>query len=426
MNEQIFFNALMLLFGIHIIHTYLTSLRGETVRSKVCCYMVWAVYILFLYLVMFSNSRYPLFTLLGNFILLAALLFVYGCGDIKTALFRSGIYHTSRMAVEVATQNILLVALSEDPFVAGNLISSIAMYIIVQIYKRWKGRDLTVPLSFRYWIRLFAVPLSSTVVIHYAHETAMHSGWMAFFYILSVFIILNNYLIFDLYDKMSAQMLMERQNRAYEQEIELCVRQAAEREEAYQQTRTLRHDLKGRLVALGAMLEEGQTERAKGEIARMLRENSLNRHGTAETGNLALDALVNYKYDAALSEGIRMECHLEVPAELFLDSTDLCVILGNLLDNAVEAVQKLPEGADRRISLTVRLTKGVILIAVENPYDGEIMEDGSGRIRSSKGREHGIGLLSVERIAEKYGGTVSIRHEGGMFRISVMLLQRKV
>ncbi|MCM1416750.1 MAG: hypothetical protein NC430_12615 [bacterium] len=67
-----------------------------------------------------------------------------------------------------------------------------------------------------------------------------------------------------------------------------------------------------RLVALGAMLEEGQTEKAKGEIARMLRENSLNRHGTAETGNLTLDALVNYKYDAALSEGIRMECHLEV------------------------------------------------------------------------------------------------------------------
>ncbi|MCM1416749.1 MAG: GHKL domain-containing protein [bacterium] len=54
------------------------------------------------------------------------------------------------------------------------------------------------------------------------------------------------------------------------------------------------------------------------------------------------------------------------------------------------------------------------------------MEDDRGRIRSSKGREHGIGLLSVERIAEKYGGTVSIRHEGGMFRISVMLLQRKV
>ena len=425
MNTQLFLDALMVFFGLHIIHIYLTSFQREAIYHKAYLCAAWAVYILFLYLVMFFNSRYPLLTLFGNIVLLTALLFAYGCGDVKTALFRSCVYQASRMTVEVVTQSLLLAALGEDSFVAGYFISTIAMYVIIQMYKRWKGRDLTAPLSFRYWIRLFFVPVSSIAIIYYAHATALYSGRMAFFYFLSILSILINYLIFDLYDKMSAQALLERQNRAYEQEIRLCVRQAAEREEAYRQTRTLRHDLKGRLVALSALLESGQTEETKREIEKMLKENSLNRHGTAETGNLALDALVNYKYAVATAEGIQMLCRLEVPAELFVNGTDLCVILENLLDNALEAVQNLP-GEDRQIILTVRLIKGALFITAENPYQGEITIDSQGKIQSSKIGEHGIGLLSVERTAEKYNGEVTISHENNTFRVTVMLCQREI
>ncbi len=426
MKEPLFLDILMVLFAIHIIHIYLTSFRREAVRHKAYRYAAWTVYVLFLYLVMFSNSKYPLVTLFGNLILLAALLFAYGCGDVKTALFRSCIYHASRMVVEVVTQGILLTTLAGDPFVVGNLISTIAMYIIIQLYKLWKGRDLAVPLSFRYWIRLFLVPVSSMFITHYAHVAALHSGETAFFYFLSIFIILNNYLIFDVYDKMSAQSLMERQNHAYEQEIRLCVRQAAEREEAYRQTRILRHDLKGRLVALRALLEAGMTQETRMEIEKMLEENSLRRHGAVETGNLALDALVNYKCAAASAEGIRVTCQLDVPTELFVEGSDLCIILENLLGNALEAVRQLTEENDKWISLTVRLVKGVLLITVENPYSGKVILDSLGKLRSSKDGDHGIGLVSVERTAEKYAGEISIHYGDRIFRVTVMLCQQEI
>lgn len=425
MKESLFLDVLMVLFAVHIIHTYLASFRREATHHKAFRYAAWLLYILFLYLIMFSNSRYPLLTLFGNLILMTVLLFACGCGDIKTALFRSCIYHTSRMVVEVATQSILLATLEGDPFVVGNLISTIAMYIIVQMYKRWKGRDLTTPLPFRYWIRLFLVPCSSIFITHYAHVTALHNGETAFFYILSIFIILNNYLIFDIYDKISAQTFMEKQTQAYEQEIRLCVRQATEREEAYRQTRILRHDLKGRLIALRALLEAGQIEETKSEIGKMLDENSLNRHGTAETGNLALDALVNYKYAAASAEGIRMVCQLDVPTELFVEGPDLCIILENLLNNAMEAVRQLTDEKDKWISLSVRLVKDVLLITVENPFNGAVASDSSGKLRSSKSGDHGIGLLSVKRTAEKYAGEISIHHEGGIFQVSALFCRRE-
>jgi len=99
--------------------------------------------------------------------------------------------------------------------------------------------------------------------------------------------------------------------------------------------------------------------------------------------NLALDALVNYKYAAASAEGIRMVCQLDVPTELFVEGPDLCIILENLLNNAMEAVRQLTDEKDKWISLSVRLVKDVLLITVENPFNGAVASDGSGKLRSS-------------------------------------------
>ena len=117
-----------------------------------------------------------------------------------------------------------------------------------------------------------------------------------------------------------------------------------------------------------------------------------------------------------------MECRIEVPPELFVEGTDLCIILGNLLDNALEAVGNLP--VERRlVKLVVRLEKGTLHIMVENPYAGEIMENADGTIKSSKGQGdlHGYGLISVRKTAEKYNGDLVIRHGEGVFRASAIL-----
>lgn len=425
MNDRLFFNALMTLFALLITHTYLTPFRQKNCKHKVSRHAAWITYIFFQYLVMFFDAGHPLAVLFIN-IILVTVIQIFSCNvDIKTALFRSGIFYASWMAIEVVSQGILLAVMTEDSFVIGNFISKISMYVTVQTYKRWQGRDNSIPISFRHWIELFLVPASSIIIIYNAYITTQNNKSHTTFSIVSGLTLLINYVSFDVYEKIGAQALIEKQNQAYEQEISLCIKQAADREESYRKTRILRHDLKDRLVALNVLLETGRTEDAKEEIRKMLNENSLNGHNnTAESGNLVLDALVNYKYAAALAEGIRMECNLEIPADLFVDGTDLCVILGNLLDNALEAVQKLPVTKEKWITLLVQLTKGTLLITIENPYTGTIMTDSRGKIRSSKTGDHGIGLLSVERTVEKYDGDVTISYKGQIFQISVVLFQK--
>lgn len=425
MSKNIFLDALMVLFTVHITCTYLASFKKKSECNKLYSFSTWTVYILFQFFVMSTNSVCSLLALFGNVILVTVFLLVTYWVEFKIAVFHTCILYALWMTAEVVIQSILLAALAENSFAAGYFISTIFMYGIIQIYKRWKGRDHTAPHPFRHWIKLLLLPLFSMIITYYAYMTALHSGRMAFFYFLSLLIILINYLIFNLYDKMKTQALLERQNQAYEQEIHLCIKQAAEREEAYQQTRILRHDLKGRLVALSALLEAGQTAETQKEIKKMLKVNSLNSHGTAETGNLALDALVNYKYAAAAEESIQMLCSLEVPADLFVEGSDLCVILENLLDNAMEAVRTLPQ-EERQIGLTVQIVKDTLFIYVENPFHGEIFIDSHGKIQSSKPGDHGIGLLSVEQTAEKYGGEAFISYADGLFRTTVMLFRREI
>ncbi len=422
LNHYRLLDILMVLLAVQITCIYLMPFQKKTSTHKAFGYAAWCAYIFFQYLVMVSNAEYPLPITLINILLIALIHVCFCSGDFRTALFHSVVFSALWMAVEVITVNILLFLGTDGEhfFATGSIISKIAMFIVVQALKRWREPDSRAFLPFKHWAKLFLVPISSVFIIYGTYRLTFQNEMYAIFSIVSILMILINYVIFDVYEKISVQTFVERQNKTYEQEIRLYMRQAAERENAYQQTRVLRHDLNARLVAVNALLEEGKPEAAADEIGKMIRENSLGRQEAAHSGNLALDALVNYKYSAALADGIAMECRIETPAELPVDGTDLCVILGNLLDNALEAVRLLPE-EERKVELTIRLSKGVLFISVENPYTGKITVDRQGRIQSSKTGEHGIGLVSVERVAEKYGGEVSIRYDDGMFRVSVML-----
>lgn len=425
MNIYRFLDALTALFSAQILRTYLASFQKSVFRHKGAYYATWMMYLFLQYFIITSDAEHPLPILIVNILLMTLIQFFSGSSDFRTALFRSGVLGASWMAIEVIVQVVLLSIGTggEYFFTAGNLISKIAMYLTVHVYRRWQGQNNSISLPFWHWIKLFTVPASSILIIYHAYLSSLQSGIYTFFFLVSVLIILINFVIFDLYEEMGDHALIERQKQAYEQEISLCVRQAKEREESYRQTRILRHDLKGHLIALSALLKEGCVQQAKIEIEKMLEENSLNGHGIAETGNLALDALVNYKNSSATSKGIQMQCLLEVPSDFFVEGTDLCIILSNLLDNALEATEKISFTKDQWVSLTVRLTKGTLQIIVENPYTGTIMVDKQGKIRSRKTGDHGIGLLSVERTAAKYDGKISICYENKTFHISVTLFQ---
>lgn len=425
MIEYKLLNILMVLFSTQIVSTYLGAFHNHKKICSITGCLGWGAYILFQCWVMESNASQPLFILTINiFLIFLIYKFLYHVNN-KAALFRAGILYAFWMLVEVATNYVLektgIVSMSYG-FIVGNVISKIIMYISVHILKRYKKNNSLTDISFKYWARLFFIPLVTIYVIHNTFYLTSQNQKNIFFLLTTILMILVNYVTFDVYDKLGSQQETEKRNLAYQQQIALCNKQAAERENAYQETKRIRHDLNGYLVDLKATIQSGELKEVEKKIDAILENNQIYRNEVSRSGNLVIDSLINYKYSLACKEMIDMKCYVFVPEQMSYDGADLCIILGNLLDNAMEAVSVLPEN-QRHMDVSVSQVKGSLSIVVKNPYTGKIRKNGSGQILTNKqdNLNHGIGLSSVKRCVDKYNGELLTDYGNRMFKATVLL-----
>ena len=157
-----------------------------------------------------------------------------------------------------------------------------------------------------------------------------------------------------------------------------------------EQTRHLRHDFRQHLHVISGLTEAGR-----------------------------LDELKSYDYEAR-KQGIQIEWKLELPKLLPLPEADLCTILGNLLENALHASQKLPP-EERQVKVLARMLSPAMMgLMVENRYDGVLKKQG-GVLHSTKHDGQGIGLVSVETAVHRYHGNLTVETGGNVFRANVLL-----
>ena len=143
---------------------------------------------------------------------------------------------------------------------------------------------------------------------------------------------------------------------------------------------------------------------------------------TVYTGDEAVDYLLNSRVSMAAGEEISLDLQVEFPRRTNLRSGDLCAILGNLLDNALEAAGKVADPKERKVTLVIRRIHRMLVIKVENTFT-EVRKGDDGELKTTKtdGGLHGWGLKSVRVAAEKYEGTLQTACEGNRFRAVVTL-----
>lgn len=187
---------------------------------------------------------------------------------------------------------------------------------------------------------------------------------------------------------------------------------------AIEETRHARHDMRHHFHQLSAMAENGDLEGIREYLSLTgSRIPSLDMHFCK---NRAADSVAGYYCELAHRSGIPFQAQMDLPAKVPIDEIDMCLVLSNLLENALEASQKTSPSR-RHIKITAYLhAEHLILIQVSNPYDGEIREK-NGIFQSSKRTGNGIGLQSVRRICEKNGGADSFTYKDGIFTAKVML-----
>lgn len=205
-----------------------------------------------------------------------------------------------------------------------------------------------------------------------------------------------------------------------DQQAEMVSREYHTLESAYSMNARLFHDFRNHLGALRRLMQTEQYEEALRYVEDLAGPDTLSK--TRWTGDDTIDYLISSKADAAAKLEIAFTAEVEFPKNTLVRSADLCSILGNLLDNAIEAAQKVPNASERFIRLTIRRVNHMIMIRVENRFEkAPVVEGGILRTTKTDGGLHGWGVKSARTAAEKYDGTLQTSAEGNIFRAVVTL-----
>lgn len=183
--------------------------------------------------------------------------------------------------------------------------------------------------------------------------------------------------------------------------------------------RKFRHDYRNHMIVINALLENGSTDRARDYINAMNSDinDTVNK---ISTGNFIADALLNNKAVVAAQSGNKIKFSGQIPAEGIADD-DVCTILANALDNAIEATNKLEAGQTINVEAAVR--NNHFILNITNPVSENVKIGKNNTLKTTKknANEHGIGTKNIQRVVKKYNGALMLGCENKVFSFSVRL-----
>jgi len=209
---------------------------------------------------------------------------------------------------------------------------------------------------------------------------------------------------------------IDRRIAAYQND--LITKHCDEVDNIYRTMRGWRHDYHNHIQAMLALTDKPEELR---QYLWKLNDDLTTVDTVLKTGNVMVDAILNSKLSLIKSKNIAVHAKATVPAQLPISEIDLCAIIGNLLDNAMEACLRQSENEARFIRVYIGILKEQLYICVTNSAGGEVKRDGKLYLSTKGSPSHGFGLMRIDRLAEKHGGYVNRQSEPGAFATEVML-----
>ena len=347
-----------------------------------------------------STIRKRLVAVFGTFAILSTVDFLIA---LSSGVYQVDVFDTSGM------ENIF-----------GFIILGATNYILALLLRKFKNIRKNAMNSTMFLI-FYSVVLALTmvfllfVVIPYLSPSA---AIIAIIALLGV-----NIFMYYIHDILSATYEEKLKSELHSQEKEYYFAQCQLMQESVERVKTIRHDMKLHLVTAADYNASGKVDELADYLQGLLGDISVSEI-YSDTGNIAFDSIINFKLKAATEQNIKTDINVFVPPALNIEVADIVTILGNLLDNALDAVAKTQ---NKTIKLNVKASKGNLFIKVDNSFDGEVKyakgKDGIAEAITTRkdGDNHGYGLKNIRKVAEKYNGHVKITHSDNVFSTGVFL-----
>lgn len=406
------FNILSIYVAFRMVKLILTRKEETAVPPVVVYFCVWSINWLIFYF--FNNVILTMGSLaLG---MLIATIFLYEGTVIKKLLSV-----ISALALGVVSENIIWILFGgldvlQINMALGSLFSSFLNMFIILLLEKCMQIKKAEHVSSKSYLNIVIIIVGSIVLGEILVELGGNDQSLVMIGLSIICIIdVSTYYI---YDKINEAYLQRLEREAIKQRVEMYEHQLDLMEQSHKNIKALHHDMKNHLYLIQLYLGDNETDKAQQYIAN-INEHMVIPGQHIHTGNQEIDAIMNYMFDRAIRMGCKIETQIEVPNIAFMDKMDLNIILGNLLDNALEALGQTEE---RQISVNMKYKKGVFVVKISNSYDGTLIKRGEKYITRKKDIEsHGLGLQNVSEIIEKYNGEKQIETTSNIFKISIIL-----
>ncbi len=286
-------------------------------------------------------------------------------------------------------------------------------FIILSRHRKNLNKTNGILVTFIYVIIIAATMIPLNYVITKAAEGTSYIYFIPLNYqILTVLATLIFWLLEIIF--MNYQSSFEKTTQYFQQNV--LHNQYEEIKNIYLNMRGWRHDYHSHLQTIKAYLALNQFDEVQQYLSDL--EKDLSRVDSyVKSGNLMADAILNSKISIAESRNINVICKAELPEEIVIADIDMCVILGNLLDNAIEACLKIEEGK-RFIRIYIAMMKNQLYISIQNSAKEELDFNERNYISTKRG-EHGLGMKRVKILIDKYNGYLNLQNEPGIFASEV-------
>ena len=363
----------------------------------------------------------PAMNIISNVISLFLIFLPYRIKTTKKCLAVFTIYVINALVDSVVILSLTKYTVGQPVNQVYECITSLILLLIAVIIQRTTESEKEITLPTLNMIALLMVPVVSIAYIYYLviveHQI---KGIVIFAAMVLLFI---NILIFYLYHSLLKFYSARMNEQVFKQMLEVYSYQLDIARESEERVKALRHDIKHHIIELSAMAKKNNDDDMIKYLSGM-KEFMLNPKEYSTTGNQEIDGVLNYMLQKANKTLNQVDVQINIPEDLYFNNFNICVILGNLVDNAVREASKSEE---KLLTIKMQIKQEVLLIFIENSYSGKILEKRNGLQSTQKELAiHGIGLENVKKVVIDNGGEIKIDYTSNKFLVQVLLYMSQI
>ena len=369
----------------------------------------------------------PIITMLVSILLVFGITWNYESSSVLRRIVATVSYFLFVTLTEFLVV-LIYVSHSDATFVVGSefdgsvhILVGLLTCLLSMSVQRFKNIRKNYITTNQFWVSIIIVPLLSISIMVVVFLSSSISQVVSIFIVVMLFGI--NLFIVYFHDVISKAFEDRYKALLAAKEKEYYISQCQVMQESMDKMKSFRHDTKIHLATINNFAAKENMDEITGYISLLL--NDLEKSEVySDTGNLAFDSIINYKLRNVSSNDIKLNLDVFIPPVLNFEIIDIVTILGNILDNALDAIEKMEE---KWLTLSIQLEKGMLLIKMKNPFDGviEFKNGNDGEIISTKqGEEHGYGIRNIKKAVEKYNGDLKISAKEHVFSLSILLFSK--